>query len=648
MKKITLFLMASFLGLLGFSQVKMPTTFTLPEVPMKLTSQSDVHFFKGDEIRQHLSRAYGDTLYYFDMKDSVPTGWFAHDNTGHGYVFYWDTVGPIGAYTHVTGSSWDNPLPALSSVTGKNGFLKFPADAYNTDSSSGKIKTDYVTHDSYIQAPAMSFDSMACVILRFQERFRLCCTYSGADLYVEVSNDSTNWTQYKVASPYANINEQSSADSSYTLVEINIAKVAANQSKVWVRWHISGLSHYYWMFDDVEFIEGPKNDIIFSYYFPQFSGADYWYRMLPMKQTTPVTMWKSTVVNNGSNTAAGIKLNVSVTDENATTVHSFSYDTLMLNGASDTIAPFASDTIEPPATMTYAFFPDTTALHQYTFNASLSMDSTDEEAGNDKAQIQYLDITDTVMARAIVNTTFVGIGGWTNSVTGDIIGTSFYLPNEDTVGSVTFYISTSTDTEDVSFDISLSVYDGSAWVNDVITSADPVPVTGDMLGKWVTVPFDYNTFDRTIEGGTSVIVGVKQYYDLANQTFRIGANSAYPREKGNGGVLWSGNDATWYWISEIPTIRLNFHRSPVGIHEITVSDSPISVYPNPTNAQLHIDGVVEGSTIAVYNMLGAEVAHINNANAFNTMSVASLPAGTYIVKIINDNKVVTRKVTTVK
>ena len=44
---------------------------------------------------------------------------------------------------------------------------------------------------------------------------------------------------------------------------------------------------------------------------------------------------------------------------------------------------------------------DTTALHQYTFNASLSMDSTDQILTNNTAQTMYLDITDTTMARAV-------------------------------------------------------------------------------------------------------------------------------------------------------------------------------------------------------------------------------------------------------
>ncbi|HIE15413.1 MAG TPA: T9SS type A sorting domain-containing protein, partial [Bacteroidales bacterium] len=45
---------------------------------------------------------------------------------------------------------------------------------------------------------------------------------------------------------------------------------------------------------------------------------------------------------------------------------------------------------------------------------------------------------------------------------------------------------------------------------------------------------------------------------------------------------------------------------------------------------------------------GKKVFEITNANAFNTISVSELPSGTYIVKVINNSNVITKKINIVR
>lgn len=71
------------------------------------------------------------------------------------------------------------------------------------------------------------------------------------------------------------------------------------------------------------------------------------------------------------------------------------------------------------------------------------------------------------------------------------------------------------------------------------------------------------------------------------------------------------------------------------------------IYPNPTNGTLNIEHV-EGAAISVYNMLGEIVYQITNVSATTTMNLSALQAGNYIVQIVKDNKVTTKKVVLTK
>ena len=56
----------------------------------------------------------------------------------------------------------------------------------------------------------------------------------------------------------------------------------------------------------------------------------------------------------------------------------------------------------------------------------------------------------------------------------------------------------------------------------------------------------------------------------------------------------------------------------------------ISIYPNPVNDKLYIQGLLNPTKISVYNVLGKEVLLVKNTNNIN---VSKLPSGVYIIRI---------------
>ena len=69
----------------------------------------------------------------------------------------------------------------------------------------------------------------------------------------------------------------------------------------------------------------------------------------------------------------------------------------------------------------------------------------------------------------------------------------------------------------------------------------------------------------------------------------------------------------------------------------------IQIYPNPSTGIVNINNVA-GSTVLVYNVLGEVVSSIENANQFNTVDLSTYANGTYMVKVLTNDNVITKKI----
>lgn len=82
--------------------------------------------------------------------------------------------------------------------------------------------------------------------------------------------------------------------------------------------------------------------------------------------------------------------------------------------------------------------------------------------------------------------------------------------------------------------------------------------------------------------------------------------------------------------------------SPVGISK-TEEDS-FRVYPNPVHNILKLSGNVIPDNIHIYNLTGQVVYYTDNCNADMSISVKSLPAGVYFLRIEAEGAKVTKKI----
>ncbi len=89
------------------------------------------------------------------------------------------------------------------------------------------------------------------------------------------------------------------------------------------------------------------------------------------------------------------------------------------------------------------------------------------------------------------------------------------------------------------------------------------------------------------------------------------------------------------------TACLTINRGTTDINEI--AEGEVSVYPNPATTVLNVANA-EGAQVSVFDMNGRVVASIENANANETINVANLAKGMYIVRIVDGQNVTTKKV----
>ncbi|HOG20511.1 MAG TPA: hypothetical protein PKW37_08735, partial [Salinivirgaceae bacterium] len=291
MKKFTLIIVMLVVGSLLFAQ-------QLAEPQHRLSKITDTQQNDKKETTSRTYRAPGDIIFeeYFNASDwsaasvdgvavseNMPEGWSVFDNTGNNFFWRWSTEGPRGNYTS---NPWYVPnndvrIKSTSDNTpgGEKGFIIFELDFYN--SSFGLEPYDHPM-DSYIQFPPIDATENSAVNIRFEQYHRFCCSsYApevGPKLYI--SSDHINWAHYDLHQ--ASINATPATNPS--VYEVAISNFAANQSTIYVRLHIKGESHYYWMVDDFVMYEPvPYDARVINYWVDYkdekwasyFSGGDF-------------------------------------------------------------------------------------------------------------------------------------------------------------------------------------------------------------------------------------------------------------------------------------------------------------------------------------------------------------------------------------
>lgn len=171
-------------------------------------------------------------------------------------------------------------------------------------------------------------------------------------------------------------------------------------------------------------------------------------------------------------------------------------------------------------------------------------------------------------------------------------------------------------------------------------------------GPDVPAATDSIFFDVTFEGaqfGSLFQTGANMADLVAGQSTALGATLLTADQMDEAGIegsfemCWtirivgSATDP----VADNNTGCITVTRGATGINE--VAEGEVNVYPNPATTVINIDNA-EGAQISVYDLSGRMVSNVNSASANQTIDASNLAKGMYIVRIVNGDNVITKKV----
>ena len=526
MKKITLLLALIAFVFNGFSQGK-----NLPQAELKCQISEAQHYSLSEYNDLKSTTTWGDVIWSEDFGGGqIPADWVVVDNNGLGYVWYWsDDVVPGQTGTYSANND------TFFSTTASNGYIMISGDIYNAGGGATNM-------DSYFITGPINCDTATSVMVKFEQYFRNCCSSSSTSLNMSVSTDNVTWVDYSVINGVA-IN---AASDDPDVVMINVTSIAAGQSTVYLKFHKSGASHYFWAIDDIALITAPMNEIKLEKTYNSFLGTfgtDYghsgYYSQIPVNQFMPLYL-AGDVKNKGVLAQHNVTLNSKVLDASGTELFNETGDTSVL--ASDSLVYLdMAVNFEPAGTGDYSI---TWECYQ---------DEVDEIPENNFGDTVDFSITDNgVYARDIMRTGTVSPDNYVDGADGDLVGVNYYMYESDTVKSISVYVYYTTDPNTI---LIARLYQWDGTDNVLIISSDEYVITPSDIGTWVEIPFvTAAAGDDILDPQFTYIAGVELYWD--NDELRIGSDDTDPHWFQYEADLRIG--ANWYWISEVPMIRLNF------------------------------------------------------------------------------------------
>jgi hypothetical protein len=594
----------------------------------QLSSYSDINKVITSQPLQN-KKAVGDTIWSEDFTNGLPAGWSVYDSTGNNYNWVIDngdieniTANPSG-YTNATG---------IASSSGGNYILLF-GDEYNRVQLANTGTA--VEMNAYFQTSAIPINGQPGINVIFQQKQRRCCANSGLITVLMASTDptfTTNVQSYDILGGIAT--SQQTPDPMD--MSINISDIAGGlNGNLYLRFYIgAGISHYYWMIDDIHIVESPVNDIEVSNGFYGFDG--YQYTAIPQSQIQPMDF--SLVSSNiGSANQTGTIFTVDIDNggssvfnysSNDTTINSLSIDTFYLNNI-----------WTPPSSPHYS---------QYTPTLCIYSDSVDETPYNNCNGFSPFIITSAVLALDDFSPT-PGNGGGnagpngeteyeagnyfkclaTDNVYGIGIVTGTNTPIGTFINAAIYEVDYSTTPEEYS-----EVYRSPGYM----VTANDIGVNHYFL-TWQNPP--------TLIGGKTYFVAVHSYIDfefaisgtnpIPNNTTPVHSAIRYPS-------MSNPNINSSFILTETPMIRLNFS-IVCGITEDF--SKKLSLTPNPTSGKFTITiDSEEINNLSITNTVGQEILSktINSIGKIEEeISLEGYDKGIYFITLTNKKESQTSK-----
>ncbi|MBT5859424.1 MAG: T9SS type A sorting domain-containing protein [Flavobacteriales bacterium] len=525
--------------------------------------------------------------------------------------------------TAAPSGSFSNGMGAIASTTAANGFAMYDSDALATSAANAQDAT--LAFNNSIDCSLYQY-----VNLSFESYHRVFHD----SVFVEVSNDNINWDRYQVHSDLG-VND---ASDNPEVISVNISSTAGNQATVWFRFRYEGEWDYAWMLDDVSISETPNNaasisDAVQGGWWVNYAnvaggalaGFDFTFNTNSQLAVNPYSF--EAVLHNNGVAPQNMMLHAEVFNDQGTSVFTSTSNSILLD-MSHSVDTFAcNNTFTPTVNGVYE-------MRIWGVGDSI--------------------VTDTAILISVVNDDIYGrdwnqaAGSWRvgRDCGGMVLGTSLDIYANETVYALQVHI----DAESViGTSLFVALYENDASGDPVyLTQSDDYTLTANDLDNWITVPFDGG---QDVFAGTSYLATVGGYANPVD-TFQVSVSGnsqgATCWIQDNGCNLGSGAFGDWYWISDIPMIRMSFDPASLDVDNVIAGE--FNIFPNPNNGvfTVELNNVkADDYKITVTNILGETV--YTSSKEITTLTseridLSDLSKGIYMLEVSNSESTISEKI----
>ena len=441
--------------------------------------------------------------------ENMPDRWSVVDNTNNDFFWTWsqDYIRDrryLQTYT---------PLNSTSDrLSGRKGTMMLESSYYNTE-PTGDMTDPPIEMDSYIQFGPFEATESESVILYFEQYHRFCCgSYDESrGAFLEVSNNGEDW----IAIPVHQASINSRPTSNPSIQYINISAIAANSETVYFRFHQIGLSHYYWVIDDIYVYEPYEHDTRLLNYWTDYTDypatTEYYNKYIytatpfhtPYFCFQPFIETNAKVVNCGKETVSNARLKSTITHNgNEITSQTSPYIASLESCTDDTLK----------ITNTFQIPQEQSSIGNYTLHGVVETDEDDATIENNIDAYNF-NITSELHGYAnpnyvnsitlpyyytwvpFIKNTGIGIINFLNTITSNtendsliIMGINVYFP-ETSLNNNAWNMH---NPQIFGIEFHEGIIGEEGWEGDLdlpLFTRDSVEITPNLMNRWIFIPF---------------------------------------------------------------------------------------------------------------------------------------------------------------
>ena len=545
-----------------------------------------------------------------------------------------------------TPSDVDNYMGTMASSTSADGFAVFNGIQYLLNSSGSGVDFQNATIELNDTIDLTNYPS---VTLEFEQRYR---AFNYDKTYVELSTDlGLTWTQIE-------LNDQVTTNDPaiQELVGINISSFVGGQSVVKIRFRWMSDSDddaygsgYGWLIDDLKITVPPENDVqnISSWiYGENSSGAEY--GRTPISHIEQNFYVGSSVYNYGSMDQTNIVVNGNFTGPTNFTTTATS--PLLVSDSTqivESLNPISLSVGSYSGTITVSSMGDTLGSGNFDDNSYLR----NFEVTNDVYSLDGLGIHPPDY-EAVGS---LGSNSWTSASDGLVCATLYSIKQQEVVNSVRAYLQSSSvaQSEVILYILDSLSFTNGLFSNSIFVSELYTVTAQDISNGYIEIPVANNTgWDPLTNSSTweNLTLPVGNYY--AALELYSGGNTFDIRILDDNTVTQPGwSSAIWFPGDQAYTNGNAFAIRMIFGNNVTIDENQISyleLFPNPANNLININ--LKNNIISNYEILDISGKILLSDSFLNETQIntSNLQNGIYIIKVINDFKSLSKRITITK